>query len=166
MKKHSPNEHSKSDNSASETLYYDSIIVGSGLAGLSTALRLANNKQKVALITKRNLAECNSYYAQGGIAAVLNSNDSIDNHIQDTLVAGAGLCKEDTVRYIIEHSAWQQIVSQLIERSRSKPATPIRQPMRCGCLPPLDRRLAFDNEGVRSDSCATEAIPSGGRRSR
>ncbi|MBP9742174.1 MAG: L-aspartate oxidase [Burkholderiales bacterium] len=87
-----------------ETLYYDSIIVGSGLAGLSTALRLANNKQKVALITKRHLKECNSYYAQGGIAAVLDNNDSVDNHIRDTLIAGAGLCNEPVVRHIIEHS--------------------------------------------------------------
>lgn len=87
-----------------QTLNYDAIIVGSGLAGLSTALRLANNKQKVALITKKNVSECNSYYAQGGIAAVIDSNDSMDSHIQDTLIAGAGLCNEDAVRYIIEHS--------------------------------------------------------------
>ncbi len=87
-----------------EALYYDAVIVGSGLAGLSTALRLANNQQKVALITKKNINECNSYYAQGGIAAVLDSNDSMESHIQDTLIAGAGLCKKDTVEYIVQNS--------------------------------------------------------------
>lgn len=91
-------------NTTIDTLYYDSVIMGSGLAGLSTALRLANNKQKVALITKKTLKECNSYYAQGGIAAVVDNNDSVDNHLRDTLIAGAGLCDEHAVRHIIEHS--------------------------------------------------------------
>lgn len=96
------------------TLSYDSIIIGSGLAGLSTALKLANNKQRVALITKKSLSECNSYYAQGGIAAVLDSNDSMDSHIEDTLVAGAGLCNRETVEYIVRHSpdAINWLVSQ------------------------------------------------------
>ena len=94
-------------------LYYDSIIVGSGLAGLSTALRLANNKQKVAIITKKNITESSSYYAQGGIAAVINSNDSVGSHIADTMIAGAGLCSEDSVRYIVEHS--HQAINWLVE---------------------------------------------------
>ena len=98
----------------SNTLHYDSIIIGSGLAGLSTALRLANNKQRVALITKKNVSECNSYYAQGGIAAVLDSNDSMESHITDTLIAGAGLCNKNTVEYIVQHSpeAINWLVSQ------------------------------------------------------
>ena len=86
------------------TLNYDTLIIGSGLAGLSTALRLADNKQKVALITKKELSECNSFYAQGGIAAVIDTNDSMDNHIQDTLIAGAGLCNEEVVRFIVENA--------------------------------------------------------------
>ena len=86
------------------SLSYDSIIVGSGLAGLSTAIHLANNKQKVALITKKTLAQCNSYYAQGGIAAVMDNNDSVDGHIEDTIVAGAGLCDKNAVRYIVENA--------------------------------------------------------------
>jgi L-aspartate oxidase len=99
------------------TLNYDSIIIGSGLAGLSTALRLANNKQKVALITKKNLSECNSYYAQGGIAAVIDSNDSMDSHIEDTLVAGAGLCNPDTVKHIVQNSpeAINWLISQGVQ---------------------------------------------------
>ncbi len=87
-----------------KTTNYTVIIVGSGLAGLSTALRLAENQQKVALITKKNLAECNSFYAQGGIAAVIDKNDSMSSHIKDTLIAGAGLCDEKVVEYIVENA--------------------------------------------------------------
>ncbi len=84
---------------------YDVIIVGSGLAGLSIALKLANNKQSVAILTKKKLHECNSFYAQGGIAAVIDDNDSIDSHIEDTLIAGAGLCNKDAVQYIIQNAS-------------------------------------------------------------
>lgn len=84
---------------------FDAIIIGSGLAGLSCALKLAYKGQKIALISKTRLAECNSYYAQGGIAAVIDKNDSIEKHIQDTLSAGAGLCNDKAVRYIIENAA-------------------------------------------------------------
>ncbi len=83
---------------------FDVLIVGSGLAGLASALMLAEKNKKVAILTKKNLAECNSYYAQGGIAAVIDMNDSVDDHINDTLIAGSGLCDESVVRYIIEHS--------------------------------------------------------------
>lgn len=84
--------------------HYDTIIIGSGLAGLSTALRLADKQQKVALITKKSLSECNSFYAQGGIAAVIDSNDSMNDHIQDTLIAGAGLCDDKVVSFIVKHA--------------------------------------------------------------
>jgi len=83
---------------------YDVVVLGSGLAGLSVALRLANHNKKVALITKKQLTECNSFYAQGGIAAVIDQNDSFTSHITDTLIAGAGLCNEAAVRYIVEHA--------------------------------------------------------------
>ena len=83
---------------------FDILIIGSGLAGLSSALMLAEKNKKVAILTKKNLAECNSFYAQGGIAAVIDVNDSVEEHIKDTLIAGAGLCDESVVRYIIEHS--------------------------------------------------------------
>jgi len=83
---------------------FDTIIIGSGLAGLTTALKLAESRQ-VAILTKKKLAECNSYYAQGGIAAVIDSNDSIEAHIQDTLTAGANLCDTDAVKFIVENSA-------------------------------------------------------------
>jgi L-aspartate oxidase len=70
---------------------YDVLILGSGTAGQSIALRLAD-RLRVALVTKRELADSASNWAQGGIAAVLDNADSIEAHIQDTFVAGAGLC--------------------------------------------------------------------------
>ncbi|MFC3625841.1 L-aspartate oxidase [Vogesella amnigena] len=84
-------------------LKFDVLIIGSGLAGMTLALHLAE-KKKVGLITKRDLLEGSSSYAQGGIAAVLDNSDSIQEHIHDTLVAGAGLCNEDTTRFIVENS--------------------------------------------------------------
>jgi len=85
-------------------LQFNTIVIGSGLAGLANALRLAEQGQKVAVITKKTLAECNSFYAQGGIAAVVDVNDSMENHISDTLIAGGELCDEKTVRFIIENA--------------------------------------------------------------
>lgn len=81
---------------------FDVAIVGSGLAGLSVALHLAQTR-KVAIISKRTLLDGASAWAQGGIAAVLDSGDSHEQHVADTLVAGAGLCDETATRYIVEH---------------------------------------------------------------
>ncbi len=72
---------------------FDVAIVGSGLAGLSVALHLAQTRT-VAIVSKRALLDGASNWAQGGIAAVLDSGDSHDQHIDDTLIAGAGLCDE------------------------------------------------------------------------
>ena len=80
---------------------YDVLIIGSGLAGLSAALRLAPHR-KVALVTKHELLDGASAWAQGGIAAVLDSTDSLENHVRDTHVAGAGLCHDDAVRFVVE----------------------------------------------------------------
>jgi L-aspartate oxidase len=85
-------------------LKFDTLIIGSGLAGLSLALKLAD-RQKVAVITKKSLLEGASAWAQGGIAAVLSPEDSVDKHIQDTLIAGAGLCDPQTTRFVVEHGA-------------------------------------------------------------
>lgn len=84
-------------------LKFDVLIIGSGLAGMTLALHLAESR-KVGLITKRDLLEGSSTYAQGGIAAVLDTEDSVEEHIRDTLIAGAGLCNEETTRFIVEHS--------------------------------------------------------------
>ncbi len=79
---------------------YDFIIVGSGAGGLSAALHAAEHG-KVCILTKRTAAESNSSWAQGGIACVQSEGDSIEQHVSDTLVAGAGLCKEEAVRTIV-----------------------------------------------------------------
>ncbi|MDB5909726.1 MAG: L-aspartate oxidase [Massilia sp.] len=92
---------------------FDVAIVGSGLAGLSVALHLAQTR-KVAIISKRALLDGASNWAQGGIAAVLDSGDSHDEHINDTLVAGAGLCDETATRYIVEHG--REAIEWLIEQ--------------------------------------------------
>jgi L-aspartate oxidase len=83
------------------------LIVGTGIAGLFTALKLADSGVSVIVVTKTNLAESNSRYAQGGIAAVLPQNplDSVDLHVADTLKAGAGLCDPDAVKTILAEGA-------------------------------------------------------------
>ncbi|MES2153260.1 MAG: L-aspartate oxidase [Pseudomonadota bacterium] len=92
---------------------FDVAIVGSGLAGLSVALHLAQTR-KVAIISKRALLDGASNWAQGGIAAVLDSGDSHDQHIDDTLVAGGGLCDEAATRYIVEHG--REAIEWLIDQ--------------------------------------------------
>lgn len=81
---------------------FDVAIVGSGLAGLSVALHLAETR-KIVVISKRTVLDGASSWAQGGIAAVLDSHDSVDEHVADTLIAGGGLCDEPATRYIVEH---------------------------------------------------------------
>ncbi|MBT8130497.1 MAG: FAD-dependent oxidoreductase, partial [Gammaproteobacteria bacterium] len=81
---------------------HDVLVIGSGAAGLSLALRLANNGP-VAIISKGPISEGCTYYAQGGISAVLGEDDSYQAHINDTINAGAGLCNPDSVRFTIEH---------------------------------------------------------------
>ena len=80
---------------------FDYLVLGSGIAGLSFALRAAHSG-RVAIVTKKSRAESNTNYAQGGIAAVTSREDSIEMHVRDTLEAGAGLCKEEVVRTIVE----------------------------------------------------------------
>src|SRR2546428_8404220 len=79
---------------------YDFIVVGSGVAGLSAALKAARHG-RVAVITKKAAFDSNSAKAQGGIACVQGADDSAEQHVQDTLIAGAGLCKEDIVRTVV-----------------------------------------------------------------
>ncbi|MGH8757331.1 MAG: FAD-binding protein, partial [Burkholderiales bacterium] len=83
---------------------FDVVIIGSGLAGLTVALNLADSK-KIGLITKKALIDGASSWAQGGIAAVLGNDDSIAEHIRDTLVAGAGLCDDTVTRYVVERGS-------------------------------------------------------------
>jgi len=81
---------------------FDVLIIGSGLAGLTLALQVADQK-KVCIVSKRTMQDSASSWAQGGIATVLNSDDSIDNHIEDTLIAGGGLCDAEITRMVTEH---------------------------------------------------------------
>src|SRR5436190_8099679 len=80
---------------------FDFLVLGSGVAGLSFALKVAD-RGPVAIITKKDRAESNTNYAQGGIAAVTSKEDSFEMHVRDTLEAGAGLCKEAVVRTIVQ----------------------------------------------------------------
>ena len=82
--------------------FTDVLILGSGAAGLSLALRLADFAQ-VTVLAKGPVSEGSTYYAQGGVSAVLDATDSLEAHIQDTLVAGAGLCHPNSVRFTVEH---------------------------------------------------------------
>ena len=79
----------------------DFLVIGSGISGLSFALKAAS-LGKVTLVTKKNKVDTATNLAQGGIAAVLSDDDSFELHIQDTLVSGAGLCHEDVVRMVVE----------------------------------------------------------------
>lgn len=105
------------------TAKFDVLIVGSGASGLNLALELAEFAA-VAVITKSELKESNTYYAQGGIAAVLDEHDSVKSHIQDTLVAGSGLCDEDAVRFVVEHGrqAIEKLVGYGVEFTQKKSA--------------------------------------------
>ncbi len=75
------------------------VVVGTGIAGLITAYRASANHD-VVLVTKAELAESNTKYAQGGIAAAMFPDDSVDSHVEDTLVAGAGLCDRNAVEVL------------------------------------------------------------------
>lgn len=91
----------------------DVLIIGSGAAGLSLALKLADHAQ-VHLLSKGPLAEGSTLYAQGGIAAVFDETDSIESHVADTLIAGAGLCDEAVVEYTARQApdAIQWLINQ------------------------------------------------------
>lgn len=82
--------------------YHDVLIIGSGAAGLAAALTLADNL-KVAVLSKTSIKSGSTWWAQGGIAAVLDDKDTVESHLEDTLIAGAGLCHADTVKKIVSH---------------------------------------------------------------
>ncbi|HAR55397.1 MAG TPA: L-aspartate oxidase [Idiomarina baltica] len=81
----------------------DVLVIGSGAAGLTTALQLADH-HSVIIVSKGPLTEGSTYYAQGGIAAVFDESDSIESHVEDTLIAGAGLCERETVEFTTRHA--------------------------------------------------------------
>src|SRR5271169_1014593 len=91
---------------------FDYLVLGSGIAGLTFALKVAS-RGRVAIVTKKDRAESNTNYAQGGIASVTSKEDSFELHMHDTLAAGAGLCKENVVRTIVEEGP--ERIQELIE---------------------------------------------------
>src|SRR3990167_3758415 len=103
---------------------FDVLVMGSGIAGLSYILELLQLKPsvKIALIAKKNLAESNSFYAQGGIAAALNNKAEIEKHFQDTLLAGAHLCNKKATLQILEkgHDAIETLIRQKVVFAQSE----------------------------------------------
>ena len=91
---------------------YDFLVIGSGLGGLSFALKAAEHGS-VCLITKAEMEQTNTRYAQGGIAAVTYEPDSYDKHVEDTLVAGDHLCNEEVVRMVVKEAPEQ--IQKLIQ---------------------------------------------------
>src|SRR5436305_4747044 len=79
----------------------DYIVVGSGIAGLRAAIELAN-AGRVTVFTKAQITESNSMYAQGGIAAAIGPDDTVESHYADTIASGAGLCDEAAVQILVE----------------------------------------------------------------
>ena len=95
-----------------QVLEFDTIVIGSGLAGLSAAYH-SSKYGSVAIVTKSQLDTSNSYYAQGGIAAAIAKNDSPEKHLHDTLVAGRGLCDVDAVKVLVNEG--RERVLELVE---------------------------------------------------
>ena len=82
---------------------HDVLVIGSGAAGLTLALTLPEHLS-IAVLSKGDLANGSTFWAQGGVAAVLDNMDTVESHVQDTLNAGGGLCREEAVRFTVEHS--------------------------------------------------------------
>ena len=91
---------------------HDVLIIGSGAAGMTLALKLSR-RHRIAMLCKDDPTEGSTYYAQGGVAAVLDDYDSISSHIEDTLVAGAGLCHKNVVEFTVKRSA--ETINWLVE---------------------------------------------------
>ena len=97
-------------------IYTDVLVIGSGISGLSYALKIAQEKPdvKITVITKSDEEESNTKYAQGGMAVVTDfKKDSFDKHIEDTLRAGDGLCKRETVEIVVKEGP--ELLKEIVE---------------------------------------------------
>ena len=97
----------------SQHFQHDVLVIGSGAAGLSLALTLPAHL-RIAILSKGDLADGSTFWAQGGVAAVLDDTDTVESHVEDTLNAGGGLCNEEAVRFTVEHS--REAIEWLIEQ--------------------------------------------------
>ncbi len=103
----------------SQQYQHDVLVIGSGAAGLTLALTLPAHL-RIAILSKGTLANGSTYWAQGGVAAVLDDTDTVESHVEDTLNAGGGLCREEAVRFTVEHSreAIQWLIDQGVPFTR------------------------------------------------
>ena len=103
----------------SQHYQHDVLVIGSGAAGLTLALTLPEHL-RIAVLSKGNLSNGSTYWAQGGVAAVLDDTDTVESHVEDTLNAGGGLCRADAVRFTVEHSreAIQWLIDQGVPFTR------------------------------------------------
>src|SRR6056297_3291516 len=92
----------RDNNPMPQSYEFDVLIIGSGAAGITVALNLPAHLQ-VAVISKGQISSGETLWAQGGIAAVMDDQDSLENHVADTLKSGGGLCNEEAVRFTVEH---------------------------------------------------------------
>ena len=95
------------------------LVIGSGIAGLTTALRAAEHAD-VTVLAKKELVDTNTWRAQGGIATVTSADDSTDDHVEDTLRAGAGLCREDAVRFVLHSPTGRNPNTSVVESQYQK----------------------------------------------
>ena len=121
----------------SQHYQHDVLVIGSGAAGLSLALTLPEHL-RIAVLSKGELSQGSTYWAQGGVAAVLDDTDTVESHVEDTLVAGGGLCREDAVRFTVEHS--REAIQWLIEQGALHPRRAAQPRGRQLRIPPDPRR--------------------------
>lgn len=112
-----------------DQLEYDILIIGSGAAGLSLALKLAD-QSNVAILSKDALIEGATLYAQGGVSAALDKHDSIESHVQDTLITGVGLCNPEIVHFVVERAqeSINWLVNMGVDFTRSNKSTRTTSP--------------------------------------